>query len=324
MQLTYALRQSEALPGMLADTGAAFVVSYQAAEDLPCGRVVVLNEAGELELPKAATLAKVVGVALYVALQAPGGWKAGDLVPVLRSGRVWCEFEGGTVADLAPARVHHASTDEEDMADHRGKLTASATSVAAGEEVSTFARALFRRASAEGLALVELNGPLQVQVDEGDALAGLDEAHPLDLRDARADGLPCGHAPRRLVLAVHDAKRVEGRGAGQARERHPHEAPPHDRHDVARFVDRPSRRAVGDARDAGHPGQGARGVHELARLVEDDEPSRVHRPAREERLDVMGREVVLARRAGERAGEVEHEARLGLVTSTSNPATSLG
>jgi hypothetical protein len=157
-QSSYDLDNTAALAGQVVEKGRV-VGRYQAAEEIPAGRFVVLNADGKLELPQDTALGKVVGVSMYRSSREPEAWQADDYVPVLRAGTIWVESTASTPADLASANVRHSST----ISTHRGKVTDAATSAGAGTEISDPGPVLFYDVdSAEvpsGLALVELAFP---------------------------------------------------------------------------------------------------------------------------------------------------------------------
>jgi hypothetical protein len=153
-QTTYNLDPVAALAGQAVDLHRK-CGKYQAAEEIPPGRFVVLNSDGKLELPQDTSLGKVVGVSLYRSAKEPGAWAVDDYVPVLRSGTVWCESSASSIEDLASANVRHSST----ISTHRGKVTDAATSAGAGVEISDPGPVLFYGSGPSGLALVELSFP---------------------------------------------------------------------------------------------------------------------------------------------------------------------
>lgn len=176
VQTTYDLAPAVAVAGLLADSRYADIDGgLVAGEDIPFGRVVEFNTAdGKLYLPKATTLGKAIGIALYPVTGEPYtgtagatnayGWKAGSRVQVLRKGRVWAEANGSAPANTnmyATANVVHASTDGSGNAQHRGKVTVAATSAGVGTEVSTlpagFSLVPPPSAAPTGLALVSVN-----------------------------------------------------------------------------------------------------------------------------------------------------------------------
>jgi hypothetical protein len=154
-QTTYSTDLSAALPGMLADNGDKDIVSYPAAEDIPPGRQCVLNSDGKLELPQDTSYSKPVGVSCYLSAAPISLYKAGDMVPCVRRGRVWAETTGSAPGELVEANVNHSST----TATHRGKFTTSAVSASAGSEISDAGPVTFVKAGASGLAIAECNFP---------------------------------------------------------------------------------------------------------------------------------------------------------------------
>lgn len=155
-QTSYNLDHVAAVAGQAVETGRV-CGKYQAAEEIPPGRVVVLNSDGKLELPQDTSLGKVVGISMYRGAKDPGAWAIDDYVPVMRAGTIWAEVSGGSPSDLASLNVHHSST----TATHRGKLSASATSASAGSEISDPGPVTCYQASdvPSGLVLAELAFP---------------------------------------------------------------------------------------------------------------------------------------------------------------------
>jgi hypothetical protein len=93
------------------------------------------------------------------------GYAAGEPFPVLRRGVAWAELSGGTPVLETVINVKHASDDTASNAEHRGKLSQSATSATAGAEIT--ATALIAKqhspgvapSPASGIVLVEINSP---------------------------------------------------------------------------------------------------------------------------------------------------------------------
>ena len=161
-QTTYNRDYAKAVPGMMSKDAGSFVVSYPAAEDIPPGRIVVLNSDGKVELPQDTTFTKPVGVSVYSpsnmqpAVPAAGFvYKSGDMVPCLRRGRVYADQDGGSPSALTEANVKHSTT----VATHRGKVTASATSAGAGTEISDGGPLAFVELGPTGVWLMEVNYP---------------------------------------------------------------------------------------------------------------------------------------------------------------------
>lgn len=139
------------------------VVSAIAQGAIPFGALVVLDSNGLATVPSAATLTKPLGVAMYspaAAYQAAGGYVDGDVIPVMRRGKVWAKTSGTQPSTLTSVQVRHASTDGNSEAQYRGDFTATAVSTTAGEEKSALTGVLCYRASTvTGLCLIELNLP---------------------------------------------------------------------------------------------------------------------------------------------------------------------
>jgi hypothetical protein len=126
MQTQYDLNPGIARAGQLTHLQNHTVDSYKCSEAIPAGRICELHTDGLLRLPQGTTLGKVAGISMYENSMSPGGYKSGDLVPVLRSGRIYVDFTGGTQTALAPANVMHATDDSLSNVVHRGKFTALA------------------------------------------------------------------------------------------------------------------------------------------------------------------------------------------------------
>jgi hypothetical protein len=145
---------AEAVPGQLADNSSADVVSRIASGTIPFGCLVEEASDGTVSVPSGTSLGKVGGIALFDTTHARDGWVAGEAVPVLRRGRVYTAFSGGTQTNLTAAKVNHSST----IATHRGKLCAGAADTDAGEEVTALTGVVFIRSTGEtDLALVEVS-----------------------------------------------------------------------------------------------------------------------------------------------------------------------
>lgn len=168
MQTSYSLDYAICQLGQVADgSPIKEEVSYVAAEAIPFGRMVELHTDGlRCQLPQrdasAAPITKALGVAIYDATKEPdtvgGGYKVGEVVRILRKGRIYAEFSGTTDAALASASVKHSST----LATDRGKFSDAATSAVAGSEVDATGLAKFVRPinpSQAGACLVELKLP---------------------------------------------------------------------------------------------------------------------------------------------------------------------
>lgn len=162
MQTSYSLVPVKAAAGLPGDNMVdSHVENYPASEVIPFGMVVEVV-AGKVRIPSSTTLGKSPGVSLRWASAvtpiggAEGSYQIGEMVPVMRKGKVWAQFSGGTQVAFTAANVNHSST----VATNRGKVSASATSVVAGSEVSAKPGFMFlETSSVSGLALVEVNFP---------------------------------------------------------------------------------------------------------------------------------------------------------------------
>lgn len=159
-QTTYAFDPSAAIAGMPYDGQSqeeGQIESWIAAEDVEAGRVVELSS-GKIQNPQGTSLGKIVGVVVLDVTHLPGGYKAGELVPVMRQGKIWAQFSGGSAADLTALNVKHSST----VATDRGKLSMTATSSSTGVEIDA-TKILARTtgmSAVSGLVVAELLGPL--------------------------------------------------------------------------------------------------------------------------------------------------------------------
>lgn len=169
-QDTYGFGFAAALAGQIADSGAIDIDSaHVCSEDLSPGRVVELHTDGKLRAPQGtgAPIAKLFGVVvrkhnvegtLTSSLDAAdvGKYKAGEVVTVMRKGRVWAEtVTPFAFTELDAAQVSHSST----IATHRGKVTSAASSGTAGAEIASTALVVRSLNSDSSLALLELNLP---------------------------------------------------------------------------------------------------------------------------------------------------------------------
>lgn len=159
-QTSYTTDLTAAISGMLADNGPKEIDAKPAAEVIPPGRGVTLKSDGTVELPKDAALANLFGVSVYRSSAPPGGYQIGDMVPILRKGRIWADFTGTGATELEQMKLRHASTDGASQAQHRGKFTDAAADVDAGEEVTAIpTTGVVSRGGATGLVKLELNLP---------------------------------------------------------------------------------------------------------------------------------------------------------------------
>jgi hypothetical protein len=161
-QTSYSLAPAVALAGMLADHGDKEITSRPAAEVIPPGRAVVIKSDGTVELPKTAGAAipasgtgSLLGIAFYENYAPAGGYQIGDMVPILRKGRVWVDFSGTLATDNEAVNISHSSTVDTD----RGKFTDAATSTTAGSEITAFSKGIARGNAGAALACVEINLP---------------------------------------------------------------------------------------------------------------------------------------------------------------------
>lgn len=157
-QTSYTLDRRPGIPGMAFDIGDSDIVSFVANEALEPGKIVRVRSDGKVEYPTDDT-GVLVGVVMYQDTkessypQGTAVYQAGDVVPVLRYGRIWTQFVSGTQVIMADANLSNGAT----VAD-RGKLTAQVT---AANSVRTMAgRVKFWEVqTAANLALAEVAFP---------------------------------------------------------------------------------------------------------------------------------------------------------------------
>ncbi len=147
-QTSYSLDPSVAIAGMLADGTEPDVTSYPASEVIEAGRAVVLDAGGTVSLPKntgalpANGNGSLKGVAIYVSARGPGAYQIGEMVPILRKGRIWAQFAGTGPTDQEAMQVRHASDDSNSELQHRGKFTDAAASTTVGQEKTAFTKGI--------------------------------------------------------------------------------------------------------------------------------------------------------------------------------------
>lgn len=155
-QTSYTAAPAVAVEGQVVECEA--VTSLPAAETIPAGRFVEISS-GKVRLPQAATLGKLVGVSMYSPTKEQDGtgeYKTGDMVPVLRKGKIWVAWTGTTHAALTSRNVRHASTDGNSEAQHRGKVTDASTSASAGSEITALPDGAVEGTSTGTSALAEM------------------------------------------------------------------------------------------------------------------------------------------------------------------------
>lgn len=164
VQIGLVTNPAQAVPGMLVDSQFVDVVSKIATEDIPFGVAVAIN-GDNCELPD--TSGEVTGVA-GIAILDPnkpsggsqvnggtmtGGYKTGDIVAVLRRGRVWVQVANAVTAG-SNVQVRYAGTAVVSKGEMGNTSTASETDAA-------LASAKFETAQATvgGLAVVNVSQP---------------------------------------------------------------------------------------------------------------------------------------------------------------------
>lgn len=158
-QITYSKVPAVAFAGQLGDVGSGSkdIESRAAEEAFDCGIFVVAGASGSTcqKITAAGEVVshKLLGVAIYQAVVAPnkGGsglrYVAGDMVPILKKGRVWVKVvEAAVTADSLPYIKHTTG-------EIRGTADAGATIVPA-----SMVKVLIG-ADPGGVALVEVNLP---------------------------------------------------------------------------------------------------------------------------------------------------------------------
>lgn len=142
------------------------VVTYPAAAQITPGSLLeLITVAGvdKVRLAQSASgaLKPLVGVALFEDRYAPAlgatnnYFQAGDLVPVLRKGRVFAAWNGTTQASLATVNYEHSST-----TNPQGSFTDAATATTAGSEIDLANGVrLVKNLASSTMCLVELNLP---------------------------------------------------------------------------------------------------------------------------------------------------------------------
>lgn len=166
-QTSYSIDHAAAIAGQVVDgyyESRKVRGRYEYSEDLNFGRILELHTDGELRHPQGTSLGKVMGGCMYNPVLPPGGYSlANDLgpVPVMRKGQMWVEYTGTAPTVEAKPNICHASTDGSGNAQHRGKVTGSATSATAGAEISAAPEGVvvIKVDTTLSLALVEFNLP---------------------------------------------------------------------------------------------------------------------------------------------------------------------
>jgi hypothetical protein len=163
----YTLLNTVAVPGLLADGQDDVIVKeYVAASAIPYGLGVELDATGRavrLPLSTGQNLAQFAGISVYSPTDEPGGYAIGDVVRVLRRGRIAVTTTGAAVVSTdnqTAANINHSST----LAVDRGKFTKTAVSAGAGTEIGLFVngQAVWTDPAATGianLAWLEINLP---------------------------------------------------------------------------------------------------------------------------------------------------------------------
>lgn len=159
-QTAYSNDPGDAVPGMLADNGPKDIVTCIAHVDLPFGRFVRARTDGKVELPTDDT-GDIVGLVVFKDMQSqitiPQDGnpviKAGSPVAILRKGRAYAEFSGGTQVYYGEVHIHNSAG----AASDQGKATATAASANVIRDMNR--AVVFAEKRTDTLALVEVNAP---------------------------------------------------------------------------------------------------------------------------------------------------------------------
>ncbi len=162
-QTSYTVFPVEAYAGQLGDVQNAYIASYICSEDLQPGVVLELNTDGTVRAAQGTTTGlPLAGVSVLqtarsstAPLSTNVSFKSGDVVPVLRRGRIWCNFNGGSPNKGDSLNVKHSST----VATYRGFVTGTTTSSGSGVEIAQAYVQLQKLNVAGDLALIDINYP---------------------------------------------------------------------------------------------------------------------------------------------------------------------
>lgn len=159
IQTSYANGQSAALEGQIADSGPRDVTSKVAHESITAGRFTARQADGRIKLPAAST--DITGGAaegfatIDTAREGAYGtggsapWAAGDVVPVLREGRLYVVPETA-YTEGEQVHVRYAGTGDK----------GAVRNAAVASETAALPSAVFRNSGlASTLAIVEINLP---------------------------------------------------------------------------------------------------------------------------------------------------------------------
>lgn len=155
-QVRMNLEMDVAVPGMLADENLENrIVSYPAGEAIEFGRLVEISSNGQIFKVRgtgaSVAAGAVVGVSVFdVAreqqLASTGGsagsgfYQSGDMVPVLRKGRIFGQWDGsGSQGNYVSVSVNHPSTS--DPSDLRGVFSNGTVTTTAGSEITALGAA---------------------------------------------------------------------------------------------------------------------------------------------------------------------------------------
>lgn len=167
MQTTVKETFARAVSGMIADNGDKDTVTCVCEEDIPAGRLLVLGTGyvdGRplVKLANGSALGELIGVSPYRSTKelreptTPGDssttpplWKAGDVIGVIKQGRVWVDVVGSAITAKGVALNVRTTAGAS-----RGMVT---TTAADSNNVATGLKS--HAPSAAGLVIVDLNLP---------------------------------------------------------------------------------------------------------------------------------------------------------------------
>lgn len=166
-QTAYNIDRGIALAGMLADNGPDTVIeAWPASEVIPAGVMCeIVSGAARVTRSTGQDSPTLGGVSVFKGMveynAGNGEYRIGDMVPLLRKGRIWGVTASTLTAatELKDASYAHSST----VATDRGKFTDAAPSATATSEVSSvigkFRGSRNAATPSAGLAKVEINLP---------------------------------------------------------------------------------------------------------------------------------------------------------------------
>lgn len=162
-QTTYNVFPAEAFAGQVADGDDSTIKSYVADGEVLPGRLLELTTAGKVRMPQGTGSGLPIAGAAVLRTSSAGNapistnspYPDGKVVPVMRKGRIWLDFNGGSPATGDSLNVKHSSTTDT----HRGKVTGTTTSSSSGVEIANAYVQLHKLSAAGDLACVDVNYP---------------------------------------------------------------------------------------------------------------------------------------------------------------------